>query len=171
MLCQEKALTQRIMTYPKRGVYPHDLFEESYILNEGNLYLTLLTCENVLAGDPHRKGRQNDPLQKKLAYIRHESKEMGDNYGAWYHLFGIALYGMLRANLTSRSVAEFESLGSYLYEGPDKQETYINRYGALLGIELKKMMKHETWKVPLHPTDRTDYMLPNTLKPNNLEIE
>ena len=156
---QEKALTTRIMAYPDRGVQPHDLFEESYVLNKGNIYLTLLTCENVLAGDPHRKGRQNDPLQKKLAYIRHDSKEIGDNYGAWYHLFGIALYGMLRANLTSRSVAEFENLGSFFYEGADKQETYINRYGALLGIELKKMMKHETWKVPLTPTDRTDYML------------
>lgn len=161
---QEQALTKRIMDYPDGGVLPHDLFEESYVLNKGNIYLTLLTCENVLAGDPHRKGRQNDPLQKKLAYIRHDSKETGDNYGAWYHLFGIALYGMLRDNLTSRSVAEFENLGSFFYEGADKQETYINRYGALLGIELKKIMKHETWKVPLQPTDRTDYMLHNALK-------
>ncbi len=161
---QEKALTKRIMAYPDGGVLPHDLFEESYILNKGNIYLTLLTCENVLAGDPHRKGRRNDPLQKKLAYIRHDSKEIGDNYGAWYHLFGIALYGMLRTNLTSRSVAEFENLGSFFYEGADKQETYINRYGALLGIKLKKIMKHETWKVPLQPTDRTDYMLHNALK-------
>ena len=160
----EKALTERIMEYPERGVHPHDLFEESYVLNDGNLYLTLLTCENVLAGQPHRKGRQNDPMQKKLAYIRHDSKELGDNYGAWYHLFGIALYAMLRTNLTSRSIAEFESLGSYFYEGPDKQETYINRYGALLGIEFRKMMKHATWKVPLQPTDRTDYMLHNALK-------
>ena len=161
---QEKALTNRVMAYPDGGVLPHDLFEESYILNKGNIYLTLLTCENVLAGDPHRKGRQNDPLQKKLAYIRHDSKEIGNNYGAWYHLFGIALYGMLRTNLTSRSVAEFENLGSFFYEGADKQETYINRHGALLGIKLKKIMKHETWKVPLQPTDRTDYMLHNALK-------
>ena len=168
---QEKALTKRIMGYPDRGVQLHNLFEESYILNDGNLYLTFLTCENVLAGDPHRKNRQNDPMQKKLAYIRHDSKEIGDNYGAWYHLFGIALYGMLRTNLTSRSIAEIESLGSYLYEGSDKQETYINRYGAIFGIKLKKMMKHETWKVPLEPTDRTDYMLPNVLYPNHPKIE
>lgn len=161
---QEKALTNRIMAYPDGGVLPHDLFEESYILNKGNIYLTLLTCENVLAGYPHRKGRQNDPLQKKLAYIRHDSKEIGDNYGAWYHFFGIALYGMLRTNLTSRTVAEIESLGSFFYEGADKQETYINRYGVLLGIKLKKIMKHETWKVPLQSTDRTDYMLHNALK-------
>ena len=152
------------MAYPDGRVLPHDLFEESYILNKGNIYLTLLTCENVLAGDPHRKGRQNDPLQKKLAYIRHDSKEIGDNYGAWYHFFGIALYGMLRTNLTSRTVAEIESLGSFFYEGADKQETYINRHGALLGIKLKKIMKHETWKVPLQPMDRTDYMLHNALK-------
>ena len=168
---KENALTERIMQYADREIQLHDLFEESYVLNDGNLYLTLLTCENVLAGQPHRIGRQNDPLQKKLAYIRHDSKELGDNYGAWYHLFGIALYGMLRANLTSRSVAEIESLGSFFYEGPDKQETYINRFGAVLGIAIKKMMKHETWKVPLQPTDRTDYMLPKVLNPNGTAIE
>lgn len=160
---KENALIGRIMDYTDRGIQLHDLFEESYILNNGNLYLTFLTCENVLAGHPHRIGRQNDPLQKKLAYIRHDSKELGDNYGAWYHFFGIALYGMVRTGFGSRTVAEIESLGSFFYEGADKQETYINRYGALFGIKFRKMIEHETWKVPLLPVDRTDYMLP---KPN-----
>ena len=158
---KESALKERIMEYPDRSVYPHDLFEISYVLNDGNLYLTFLTCENVLAGNPHRKNRQNDPLQQKLAYIRHDSKETGDNYGAWYHFFGIALYGMLRTNLTSRSVAEIENLGSFLYEGPDKQETHFNRLGALFGIKFRNIILQETWKAPLLPSDRTDYLLPH----------
>ncbi len=163
---QEKALTDRIMEYPDRGIQLHDLFEESYVINKGNLYLTFLTCENVLAGQPHRIGRQNDPLQKKLAYIRHDSKEQGDNYGAWYHLFGIALYGMVRTDFGSRTVAEIESLGSFFYEGADKQETYINRYGAVFGNQFRKMIEHETWKVPLQPAERTDYMIP---KPDQIQ--
>ena len=164
---QEKALTERIMKYPDRRVQIHHMFAESYKLNKGNVYLTFLTCENVLAGDPYREDRENDPLQKKLAYIRHDSKDIGDNYGAWYHFFGISLYGLLRAGAVSRSVAEIESIGSFFMEGADKQEDYINRYGAIFGKKFKKMMKKETWKIPLQPTDRTDYMLPNVLQPNN----
>lgn len=142
----EEALTQRIMNYPDHSLQPHQLFAESYVLNQGNLYMTFLTCENVLAGHPHRKGRQNDPLQKKLSYIRHDSKELGDNYGAWYHFFGIALYGMFRTRFTSVSVADIESMGSYFMEGPDRQETLINHYGALFGYRLRKMIEEGSWK-------------------------
>ena len=161
---QEKALTGRVMAYPDRAVLPHILFEESYELNQGNLYLTFLTCENVLAGYPHHPYRNKDPLQQKLAYLRHDSAEMGDNYGAWYHLFGIALYGMLREGFLSNSVAEMESLGSYFIEGPDPQEDYINRYGAVFGKRFLEMILKKTWMLPLQSTDRTDYMIPNPQK-------
>lgn len=157
----EKALTERLMKYPDRSVQLHHMFMESYVLNRGNIYLTMLTAENVLAGDPYRVDRENDPVQKKLAYIRHDSVEMGDNYGAWYHFFGIGLYATVRTGLVSRSVAEIESLGSLFLEGKDKQEDYINRYGAIFGKRFKKMLKDNSWKTPLGKDDRTDYMLPN----------
>ena len=161
---QEQALAERMLQYPDRGIRLHDLFDESYVLNEGNLYLTLLTCENVLAGEPHRKGRENDPLQQKLSYIRHDSKELGDNYGAWYHFFGIALYGMLRPELVSRFVADTESLGSFFYEGSDRQETLINRYGAIFGARLREMMDEGRWGIPPRIGGPTDYMLPNGMR-------
>ena len=160
---QEKALTEYILRCPDRSIRPHDLFDVSYVLNKGNLYLTFLTCENVLAGDPHRKGRENDPLQRKLWYIRHDSDECGDNYGAWYHFFGIALYGMVRPALVSRFVALTESLGSFFYEGADRQERLINRYGAIFGARFRKMMEEGTWGVPPRIGGRTDYLLPNGL--------
>ena len=155
---QEQALTERILRYPDRGVQLHQLFEESYVLNKGNLYLTFLTCENVLAGQPHRKGRGDDPLQRKLTYIRNDSTEDGDNYGAWYHFFGIALYGMLRPDYVSLTVADTESLGSFFMEGADRQESLINRYGADFGFEFRQMMDRGTWWVPLWNVG-TDYML------------
>lgn len=164
---QEASLTERLMKYPDRRVQIHHMFGESYVLNNGNLYLTFLTCENVLAGNPYREDRENDPLQKKLAYIRHDSKDIGDNYGAWYHFFGISFYALLRNGMVSRSVAEIESLGSFFLEGADKQEDYINRYGAIFGKKFKKLIKKEGWKKPLKKTDRTDYMLPNPLQPEN----
>ncbi len=158
---QESALTERIMQYPDGRVQLHHMFMESYVLNRGNIYLTFLTAENVLAGDPYRVDRENDPIQKKLAYIRHDSKEMGDNYGAWYHFFGIGMYATVRAGLVSRSVAEIESLGSLFLEGRDKQEDYINRYGAIFGKKFRKMLKENLWQKPLNKGERTDYMLPN----------
>lgn len=155
---QEKELEARLMTYPDRGVQLHDAFGESYLLNRGNVYLTLLTLENVLAGDPYRLDRDQMPIQKKLAYIRNDSAPVGDNYGAWYHFFGIGMYGLMRPGFVSRSVGEIEALGSYFLEGPDKQETYFNRMGAIFGRKLAKMLKRETWKQPLRPDERTDYM-------------
>ncbi len=156
---QEEALAEAVLRCPDRSVRIDWLFEESYLLNGGNIYLTLLTCENVLAGQPHRREREGDPLQKKLVYIRHDSKEMGDNYGAWYHFFGTALYGFVRPEFVSTFVADTESIGSLFYEGPDRQETFMNHYGALFGDRLRKMVKSGSWRLPPGPGDRTDYML------------
>ncbi|OGK05765.1 MAG: hypothetical protein A2W80_12790 [Candidatus Riflebacteria bacterium GWC2_50_8] len=158
---QERALTERIMRYPDGKLQLHHMFMESYVLNRGNIYLSMLTAENVLAGDPYRVDRENDPVQKKLAYLRHDTVQMGDNYGAWYHFFGIGMYAIVRTGLISRSVAEIESLGSLVLEGADKQEDYINRYGAIFGKKFRKMLKDETWKQPLALDESTDYMLPN----------
>jgi hypothetical protein len=158
---QEEALKARIMLYPDGKMQLHHMFTESYVLNKGNLYLTFLTAENVLAGDPYRVDRENDPVQKKLAYLRHDSVQMGDNYGAWYHFFGISMYALVRTGVVSRAVAEIESLGSLFLEGKDKQEDYINRYGAIFGKKFKNMFKDNLWAQPLKLDERTDYMLPN----------
>lgn len=158
---QEAALTERILKYPDRKMQLHHMFMESYVLNRGNIYLTMLTAENVLAGDPYRVDRENDPVQKKLAYLRHDSIEMGDNYGAWYHFFGISMYSIVRSGVVSRAVAEIESLGSLFLEGKDKQEDYINRYGAIFGKKFKRMFRDNLWQQPLAKDERTDYMLPN----------
>lgn len=107
--------------------------------------------------------RENDPIQKKLAYLRHDSVQMGDNYGAWYHFFGISMYALMRSGITARAVAEIESLGSLFLEGKDKQEDYINRYGAIFGKKFKKMFKSGVWQKPLSKEARTDYMLPNPM--------
>ena len=159
---QEKALKKRILSYPDGGVEPHNLFEESYVLHDGNLYLTFLACENVLCGMPFRPVRSNNSLQRKLAYIRHDSLEYGDNYGAWYHFFGIALYGMMRPESVSVFVADTESFGSFFMEGPDPQEDLINHYGAIFGHRFRRMYEDASWWLT-GPGDRTDYLLPNTL--------
>ena len=155
---KEGDLEKKLMSYPDGSVQIHDVFRESYLLNKGDIYLTLLTAENSLAKNPYKKNRDEDPLQKKLSYIRNDSKPLGDKYGGWYHFFGAALYGLLRAGFTSKSVVLTEALGSIFLEGPDRQETCINVAGADFGNKLKKMIKLEDWKNPLTGTDDRNYM-------------
>ena len=158
---QEQALLERLMTYPDKGVQLHDIFAESYLLNRGDIYLTFLTCENLLANCPFRMQRERDKIQPKLSYIRHDSKEIGDNYGAWYHFFGIALYGLLRTEFVSVFVADTESFGSFFLEGPDRQEDLINHYGAIFGRKFRDMMEDGSWWLKTGDAYRTDYLLPN----------
>lgn len=156
----EKALREYIMGRPERSIQLDELFEASYILNRGDVYMALLTCENLLAGMPHKSGRNSDPMHRKLAYIRHDSEELGDNYGAWYHFFGIALYGLVRPDFVSVIVADTESFGSFFMEGPDPQEDRVNHYGAIFGARFRKMIENGSWW--LRGSD-TDYMNPNPL--------
>lgn len=156
---REDSLIQAVMSYPDKGVEPHNLFEESYILNDGNIYLTLLTCENILAKMPFRPGRGNDAMQRKLAYIRNDPQPLGDNYGAWYHFFGIALYAFMRPPALSRFVADTESFGSFFYEGPDPQEDIINRLGADFGARLRRMYEDGSWWLRPGGETNTDYLV------------
>jgi hypothetical protein len=154
----EDKLESKLLSYPDRSLNIHKVFEESYILHNGDIYLTMLCIENILARNPYVKDRQKLPIQKKLVYLRNDSDKTGDNYGAWYHLFGIATYGILRPGLVSRSVAEIESLGSIFLEGFDSQEDYINRLGSIFGLKLRRMIKKKTYLKPLLPNESTDYM-------------
>ena len=156
----ENALREYIMSRPDRSIQLDELFEQSYLLNKGDVYLAFLTCENLLAGMPHKPDRNSDTMHRKLAYIRHDSEELGDNYGAWYHFFGIALYGMLRPDFVSVFVADTESLGSFFMEGADPQEDLINHYGAKFGAQFRKMLEEGSWWLR---NGSTDYMIPNPL--------
>jgi len=137
---QEEALQARLLEYKDRSVGVEDMFRESYRLNEGDLYRTLLTAENILAHDPFDPRRSEQPLQKKLQYIRNDQPQVGDNFGAWYHLFGVATYGLMRPDWMAQSAQKIESVASYFTEGPDRQEDLINRLGADLGSGLKKLV-------------------------------
>lgn len=154
----EDTLLQRLMSYPDRTVQLTDAFRESYRLHRGDMFLTMLCLENVLAGNPYIEDRSQQPLQKKLVYLRNDYPEKGDNYGAWYHFHGIGLYGMIRSTLVARAVAEIESLGSIFLEGFDRQEDFINRNGARFGVKLRKMIDSgEAWE-PLPLFARTDFL-------------
>ncbi len=138
---QEQQLKSWILQQQDHSVGISKLFEQSYKLNQGNLYQTLMTAENVLSDGWIEPDRHLLPVQQKLEYIRKDSHPAGDNFAAWYHLFGIATYSLMRPEWQAKLVQGVESLGSLVLEGKDPQEDMINRQGAEWGQQLRSMAK------------------------------
>lgn len=155
---QEEPLHTWLMGQKDFTVKPHDLLRESYNLNKGNLYMTFMTVENLLSRDWTNGDRANFPEQQKLAYIRNDSSPHGDKFGAWYHMYGAALYALMRPPAVAKFVGETEAVGSYILSGPDPQEDHMNRQGAEFGSKVRKMMQDGTWEVKVPPDAETNYL-------------
>jgi hypothetical protein len=138
---REEGLRNWILQQKPGSVEVAQLFRESYKLNQGDLYGTLLCAENVLSEglyDPHRQDRE---VTSRLSYLRSDSAPQGDNFGGWYHLFGAALYSLMRPEWKSQVSMKVEDLGSLILEGKDPQEDHLNQLGMEMGLQLKKVAK------------------------------
>jgi hypothetical protein len=136
---KEAALQTWMGTQGDRSVEFHDLFREAYRLHEGDLYGTILCAENVLSEGLYTPDRQERDVTRKLSYLRSDSAPGGDNFGAWYHLMGAALYTMVRPEWKANLILKIENAGSYILEGVDIQEDHINKLGMQLGKGLKRV--------------------------------
>ena len=136
------------------------LFQQSYILNEGDVYLTLLTIENVLASNWRFPGRENMPLTKRLKPIVSGYNYDSDRYGTWYHLFGMILFGYIKSGTTANLVGRVEAQGSDVMAGfnVDKtQKQWMNKQGGFVGQNLKRMVLTGSWsQIPLTPENLSE---------------
>ena len=139
---REEPLKEWVLEQEKGSVQIDTLFKESYRLNEGDLYGTLLTAENVLSEGLYKADRSEQEVTKKLSYIRNDSAPAGDNFGSWYHLFGSALYALVRPEWKAKVSMKIEDLGSLILEGSDPQEDHINQLGIRMGSSLKKIAQN-----------------------------
>ena len=142
---KEDSLTSWMLLRDDRSIDIFQIFEQSYILNKGDLYLTLLTIENVLSKNWLTVGRNSLPLMKKLVPLTYQDTTEGDKFGAWYHFFGMALFGLAEGSASANLVAFTEAMMSMVdASNPvsnDIQEAYINFHGARFGSLLRKMLK------------------------------
>lgn len=136
---KEKELQDWMGAQDDRSIQFHELFREAYRLNQGDLYGTLLCAENVLSEGLFTPDRQDRDLTKKLSYLRSDSAPSGDNFGAWYHLMGAALYTIVRPEWKAKLAMKIEGAGSFILEGKDPQEGHINSLGIQLGKGLKEV--------------------------------
>lgn len=144
----EERLEEWILSNDLNSIYPHDMLKSSYQINNGDMYLTLLTIENVLNRYWRINDRENLPITKRLKPIINSFGGNGDKFGSWYHLFGIILYGYAEGPISGKIIGTIESMGSHIlgkFED-EKQEDYINSVGGIIGGKIAHSIKNLTFE-------------------------
>ena len=139
---KESDLEKFILEQNNLSLTPKELFRKSYQLNQGNVYLSLLTVENVLSKHWLHPKRNELKQTNKLKPIGKVFGSHGDVFGHWYHLFGIMTSGFADGKLNAQVAAEVEARGSWFISGfkNERQENMINRVGAKVGGNLREFM-------------------------------
>ncbi|MFH0782916.1 MAG: hypothetical protein V2B20_13350 [Pseudomonadota bacterium] len=138
----EGDLASWILSQPDRSVSLHSIFRQSYFLNTGDVYLSVLTIANIISRFWYYPDRERLCLARKLQIITEEQVGMGDNYGAWHHFWGLVLFGYCHSGWTAWLVGSIESFGSHMVSHIDEiDEDYINRHAGFVGADLKKCVE------------------------------
>lgn len=139
----EDDFAREVSRYPVRSLYPHDVFRIAYRIAQGNVYKAILTIENVFSRHWTAPKREAKQVVTRLAHITNDPN--GDNFGTWYHLFGVMLFGYSHGSLMSWTAGFVEGVGSGINSGfkAETQENKVNRLGARIGGVLKRFMKSQ----------------------------
>ncbi len=137
---KELELLTWVLRQPDASITVPEMLRASYRLNNGDVYLALLTVENVLCEYWRDPERENRAVTRKLAALAAPDGPP-DKFGEWYHLFGIMLYGYAYGPLSAGLVARVENLGARLLKSRrNEAKSRINIDGAALGARLAEMV-------------------------------
>lgn len=137
----ENELMDYILSRPIKSINLEDMFRASYRINKGDIYLTFLTVENVLSAfwiTPQRDKRAVNTRLKDITNYNYST----DKFGAWYHLFGMLLYGRAYGSSNARIISFIEAFTDKVMTGfaKDSQENKINIIGGKVGASLKNFI-------------------------------
>lgn len=154
----EKELETWIYNQDLNSIAPHDMIKASYKINKGDMYLTILTIENVLNRYWRISNRDNLPITRRLVSIINTFGHNGDVFGSWYHMFGMMLYGYVEGSFKAKTIGTIETLGSMILSKfeDEKQENYVNSKGGVIGGRLAKMIQDKTYNKLEFNSDRMD---------------
>lgn len=140
----EEELIEWIKTRPDNSVSIEALFHKSYILNGGNVYLTLLTIENVLSDATFEENRENTAVNRKLADLYAGSP---NKFGDWYHMFGTMLAGYVGE--PARLIAKLYGIYRRISRGEaaEKATMAADKVGADMGVELRGLVSEKDEEV------------------------
>lgn len=134
---QEVPLINWILTRPNNSVTMEQLFGKSYALNKGNVYLTILTIENVLSDATFEAEREKTAVNQKLADLYAASP---NKFGDWYHLFGTMLAGY--AGEPAEMIADLYGVYRKISRGADAEKATMaaDKAGAKMGVKLRRFV-------------------------------
>jgi hypothetical protein len=138
----EQELRALILQGPNDAVTFSQVFRWSYELNRGDVYLTLMTIENLLSANWKAPDREHIPFIEKLEDLQSSWNHGGTRFGTWYHFVGTLLFGFVSDKNASKSVGFVESIGAkILHLTADKsQEYWANQKGGTIGEDLHQMI-------------------------------
>lgn len=144
----ERELSNLIEARPYDSVTLEEAFRLSYRLNNGDVYLTLLTLENLFAYHWTNPQRDQVAVVQRLKNFSHYFNK-GDKFGHWYHFWGMVLYGHVRGSMRASVVGAIEEGLSRLAGGEadqENQEGIINVRGGRIGGQLSKVIRYRTYR-------------------------
>ena len=145
----ETALIEYFLSREEGSVTMDQAFRRSYQLNNGDVYLAILTIENILSDNWRHPQREKLAVTRKLANICNFYAGKGDKYGAWYHFHGIMLYGYVRGGFRAALIGGIETAGSHVLAGAndqnEQQEDYVNSMGGKIGAKLAKIVNEKLY--------------------------
>lgn len=144
---QEEELKDYILSRTENSISLEEMFRASYRINQGDVYLTILTIENVLSRFWTDKDREKRAITTRLKDITNYYYKT-DKFGSWYHLFGIMLYGYAKGSLAAATVGNIETVGSKIMARfeDEKQESYINSRGGRVGARIHRFIKKKAYE-------------------------
>jgi hypothetical protein len=143
----EDDLQAFLVSQPEQSVTHPELFRQAYRLAGGDVYTSVLGIESLLSRhwrDPQRE--QIDFVRALEPYVNSFGRN-ADNFGTWYHFYGVLLLGYAEGGAWTRKIGEIEALGSHvLSPNVDKtQKRWVNRLGGDVGSRLMRSVKSGTW--------------------------
>lgn len=151
----EKDLWQWIISQDYNSITFPELFRASLRLHRGDVYLALLTVENLLSANWRYEQRETLPVTKRLRPITSGHNYAGDRFGTWYHFFGMMLYGYTTGSGTkSNVVGRVEALGSNMLSiGLNQtQKQWYNKIGGYVGETLREAVASGSYlRDPMNP--------------------
>lgn len=135
---KEEQLAEWILKQQVRTVSLKEVFRKSYQLNFGDVYLSILTVNNVISRFWSANDRESLSIATRLQIITSPQSDLGDNYGSWHHFWGMTLFGYCHGKTSAQLVGWIESIGSHMVSKRDEpDEDYINKYAGQVGARLR----------------------------------
>ena len=137
---KEIDLIKWIKTRPDNSVTVEELFHYSYVLNKGNVYLTLVTIENVLSDATFDPERENTLVNRKLTDLYAYSP---NKFGDWYHFFGTMLAGYVEE--PAQVIARLYGIYRKISRGAQAEKATMaaDKDGAEMGVKLRVLVETE----------------------------